>query len=154
MRSGSLPHLGFLLWVLGAVAVQGVEESSVVGKFLVFDLWIDCRDLPLAAYQVELTFDSRAVKIVGLEGGATEAFADPPYYDRAGFEAGRIIIAAFTTDDDAAPVGSSRVARLHVVVTDSVDAVFSAKLVTAVKPGGERIEGWVEVKIAEKEGKP
>ncbi len=114
-------------------------------SFRAIDLWVGSGKAPLAAYQVEVTYDAEHVKIVGLEGSGTEAFRDAPYYDRKGFEGGRIVVAAFTLDEHA-PTGNTRVARIHIAVENGEQPNLSAKLVTAAKPGGKRIKPTVKLR--------
>jgi hypothetical protein len=129
--------------LLGARALGSSEDEApraAAPAFRALDLWVDTGDAPLAAYQVELRYDRSAVKIVGLEGGEPDAYRDPPYHDRAGLEAGRIVLAALTTDDNA-PSGRIRVARLDIFVEDGGETPrITLVPVTAARPGGERIE--------------
>jgi len=128
-------------------AGNGSGNAPAAGVlFLPVDLWLDSGAVPLAAYQVELTYDANSVKIVGLEGGTATAYSDAPYYDRAGFEGGRIIVAAFTTEEEGAPRGKVRVARLHLAVAGGVAPDLTAKLMSAARPGGTRIEVDVQLK--------
>ena len=114
-------------------------------SFRALDLWVDAGDSPLAAYQIECNYNPKQVKIVGIEGGEAKAYNPAPYYDRAGKTGGRIIIAAFTIEDEEAPKGRTRVARLHLRVEGEGDADVSLSLVTAARPGGDRIEPEVSL---------
>jgi len=123
-------------------------------RFRPVDIFLDSGDARLAAYQVEVRYDRSQIKIVGVEGADTEeaeGFNPPPYFDRKGMDAGRIVIAAFVTDDLLAPAGRTRVATLHLRVEGESDAPgdgapgMSVRLVTAARPGGERIEPEVEL---------
>jgi hypothetical protein len=123
------------------------EEPSTKPEAVTFeamDLWIDSGGEPLAAYQVEITYDKSSVKIVGLEGGQTSAYTNAPYYDRDGFDSGRIVVAAFTTDEDA-PKGRTRVARIHLAVAGKDEPDLAGKLMAAAKTGGKRITPEVEL---------
>jgi hypothetical protein len=124
------------------------EEAAAA--FHALDLYIDSGREPLAAYQVEITYDRAAVRIVGLEGGDPPAYAKAPYFDRAGFRAGRIIVAAFTADDESAPKGRFRAARIHVAVDRGVEPRLDVTLTAAAKPGGERISPKVELRKHQK----
>lgn len=114
-------------------------ESRTGTSFMVFDIMLDTGADKLAAYQLEIAYPQKTVKIVGLEGADTGAFNPPPYYDPEGMAGGRIKIAAYTLDDEDAPAGKTRVARMHLSVQGSWDRELEFKLVTAAKPGGEKI---------------
>jgi hypothetical protein len=111
-------------------------ESAV--RFAAVDVVIDSGDKPLAAYQFELTANSGAFKIVGVEGGEHAAFAKPPYYDPAALSRDRIIIAAFNTGRDL-PKGKTRVARIHVRISGNEDPQYDVKLAVAASIDGEKI---------------
>ncbi len=115
------------------------SEKDAHVTFRTANIFIDSGREALAAYQVEITYDKEHVKIVGLEGGETGAFSEPPYYDAAGMEGGRIVVAAFTSDDNKNPKGNTRVARVHLQFLGIPSVEFEIKLVTAAKTGGERI---------------
>jgi len=123
--------------------LRAEEPAGVV--FRAVDLWMDSGEEALAAYQVEIAYDAGRVKIVGLEGGVPETYREAPFYDRKGFEGGRIIVAALTTENNA-PKGRARVARLHLAVEGEGGPELSASLMAAARPGGERIEPTVELK--------
>ena len=129
-----------LLAAVGAGLPAGPAAAERTPPFTTVDLFLDSGENRLAAYQVEITYDRERVKVVGLEGGEARAFSDAPHYDPAGMTGGRIVIAAFTTDDQAAPKGSGRVARLHLRVSGSGDPGLRVRVVTAAKPGGKRID--------------
>jgi hypothetical protein len=112
--------------------------------FFGMDLWVDSGNEALAAYQVEITYNHSAVKIVGLEGGQAGSYTNAPYYDQKGFESGRIIVAAFTTDKDA-PMGRTRVATIHIAVERNAAPDLTCKLMAAAKSGGQRISPGVEL---------
>lgn len=125
------------------LAGEAYTEASGI-HFLGMDLWVDSGNEALAAYQVEINYEPTLVKIVGIEGGQGDAYADAPYYDQKGFESGRIIVAAFTIRDDA-PKGRTRVARIHVAVEGDVEPKLICKLIVAAKPGGQRISSRIEL---------
>jgi len=133
--------LGLALLVAGALVALTHSTAATGGpepRFVAFDLRIDAGDTPLAAWQVEVTYDPAATKVLSLEGGETEGFRDAPHYDRRGLEGGRIVIAAYATTDAAAPVGTTRVARLHLR-TEGEALAPAVRLITAARPGGARI---------------
>ncbi len=134
------------------------EEAAPTPSFRAIDMYVDSGDTPLAAYQIELSYDGERMKIVSLEGGATEGFKPAPHYDRKGLKGGRLIIAAFTSTDALAIAGRQRVARVHLMVEDGTDRLPSARLVTAARPGGVKIAATVTLTPAtasgeEKEGR-
>ena len=114
-------------------------ESQPAVRFDAVDIYIDAGDEPLAAYQFELTAETGAFKVVGVEGGEHPAFAEkPPYYDPAALNQGRIIIAAFNTGDDL-PNGKARVARVHVQIVGNQDPQYNVQLRVAATVDGEEI---------------
>jgi len=124
---------------------QAPTEASV--RFAAVDVYADSMGKGLAAYQVEVVCDPARSMITGVEGGETKHYAEPPYYDPAALHdprGGRIIIAAFTTEENP-PSGRIRVARLHFRETGTGVPECSARLLAAAASGGERIEAKVEV---------
>lgn len=107
-------------------------------QFAAVDVYIDAGDTSLAAWQFEL---SCSAKLVGVEGGDSKVYSDPPYYDPEALQGGRIIAAAFTTDANP-PKGRVRVARLHMM--EQGKAEYSVKLIAAAAPGGARIDAKIE----------
>ena len=147
MRKLTLPASVLIVCcLLGGEVLSEEQEPAVSFSFRALDLWVDSGKVPLAAYQVAITYDKKQVKILGLEGGPPGPFNAAPYYDDAGKQGGRIVLASFTTDDDRAPAGRTRVGRLHLMVTGDDDGpACTVKLITAAKPGGERISANVEL---------
>jgi hypothetical protein len=144
------------------------EPRKATIRFRPVDIFLDSDDARLAAYQVEVRYDKSRVKIVGVEGAdadEAEGFNPPPYFDRKGTDAGRIVIAAFVTDDLLAPAGRTRVATLHLRVEGELKDELkgeregegapgmSIRLVTAARPGGERLAPEVEL-VGRKVEKP
>ena len=109
-------------------------------RFVAVDVYVEAGDRKLAAWQVEINTDDRAT-IVGVEGGASAAYRDPPTYDPKALQAGKIVLAAFTTGD--APSGRVRVARLHVMESEKCE--LEARVVAAAAPGGDRFEAKVKL---------
>jgi hypothetical protein len=139
-----------LLGLLGAGGPAAPAGGERAVRFTAADLFLDSGKNRLVAYQVEITYDRERVRVVGLEGGEPRAFSDAPHYDPAGMTGGRIVIAAFTTDDEAAPRGLGRVARLHLRVSGPGDPGLRVKVVTAAKPGGKRIDVKADLRASEK----
>lgn len=107
-------------------------------RFVAVDVYVEAGDRKLAAWQVEIGTDDRAA-IVGVEGGEPAAYREPPTYDPAALQGGKIVLAAFTKGD--APTGRVRVARLHLMESVKVDLV--GKLTAAGAPGGARFDAKV-----------
>lgn len=128
-------------------------------RFLPVDILLDTGTRPLGAYQVEIR--ARNATFVGLEGGDPASFKNAPYYDPAALQAGadggvggagqgRIIVAAFSTDDvQTLPTGASRVARLHLAVsgaaTDKPD--LTSTLVVATDGQGQTIDTQLKLQL-------
>lgn len=114
------------------------QETRPAMRFTYVDVFIDSGDQPLAAYQFELKATKGEVKIVGVEGGEHPAFADPPYYDPKALQNDRIIIAAFNTGDDL-PTGKTRVARVHLVMSENQTPKYVVELSVAATTDGSVI---------------
>ena len=119
-----------LVLVLGLVALLPEQAS----RFVAIEVYADTGDTPLAAWQVEIQSDA---KIVGVEGPQ-----EPPYYDPAALQGGRIILAQFTTAPQP-PAGRVLVARVHMV--ESGRSYYVAKLMAAAAPGGERFSPRIDL---------
>ena len=140
-----MPLLLLLALTLPAAALPPAAPEGGEVRFRSVDVFIDSAEYPLAAWQIEITCQDPGAKIVGVEGGDTKPFAAAPYYDPAALEGGRIIIAAFTTEDGP-PAGRSRVARVHMIETGAAGGPgYSARLMAAALQGGDRIEASVEL---------
>jgi hypothetical protein len=107
-------------------------------SFGYIDLHIDPHGKPLAAWQVEFTAKDNSATLVGIEGGDTGAYKDPPHYDPAALANSRVILAAYSTADDL-PTSKTRVARLHLQFTKR-NAAYDVKLITAATPDGAKLE--------------
>jgi hypothetical protein len=114
------------------------QEPAV--RFGAVDLYIDSKDKPLAAYQLEFSAPAGDVKIIGIEGGEHPAFSRPPYYDPKAMQQERVIIAAFSTNAvDNLPVGKTRVATIHFQVRSAASPDFQLKLQVAADAQGNKI---------------
>lgn len=120
-------------------------ENDCGGKisFKTVDVSVESKKNALAAYQIDIRYDKKKIKIVGLEGGS-EGFREPPFYDRAGFKGGHIIIAAFVDNDTHAKKGMTRVARLHLQTKGCPPYELKTEPMAAAKPGGKEIPVKVE----------
>lgn len=133
--------------VAGAVAqipspAQNVEEGV---EFRAIDVVIDTGEHTLGAYRLELTGDSELLRIVGVEGGEHEAFAEPPYYDPRALMGGRIIIADLSTQTSL-PSGKVRVATLHVQLKGDLPAELEVDLHEAASGDGRIIPVGVSLR--------
>lgn len=123
---------------------EGGEGGEGAPRFLAIPLLIDSGDEALAAYQIDFRAIEADVKIVGIEGSAHVAFADPPYYDRAAMQSERVIIADFSTlDADDLPSGQVHIATVHVMVSGDVEPVFETRLDVSANQAGEMIDARV-----------
>lgn len=112
--------------------------DAIGNRFVAVDVYVEAGDKKLAAWQIEIGTDDRAA-IVGVEGGEPAAYREPPTYDPAALQGGKIVLAALTTGD--APSGRVRVARLHLMESAKVDLI--GKVVAAGAPGGARFDAKV-----------
>ena len=99
------------------------------------DVFVDSKDKPLAAYQLEFNATSGDVKIVGIEGGEHAAFAEAPFYDPKAMQHERVILAAFSITEKL-PRGRTRVATIHIQVSGTTDPRFELKLQIAADASG------------------
>ena len=126
----------------GSPAVEAPLKEGV--RFRAIDVYLDSGAKALAAYQIEIECDSEESRIVGVEGGETEEYSEPPHYDPAALRGGRIVLGAFTLDDNP-PSGRTRVARIHLEEPASLEPAYTARVVVAAEPGGREIEVQVEL---------
>lgn len=116
--------------------------------FRVLDVYVDSGTSPLAAYQFEFNTkqkDAGEMKLVGIEGGESTAFKEPPRYDPRALTlpAPRVIVAAFNTGKDL-PTGKTRVARLMVRVPPGAAALpreLEGRLTAAATADAKPIAG-------------
>ncbi len=136
--------------VLARADDHGCEQDNAPVRFIAYDIFIDAGKAELGAYQIDIHDNARASKVVGVEAGAHEAFADkPPYYDpKALNNEGRIVLAAYSTVEEL-PTGKTRVARLHMQVCGDVDADFELDLIVAADADGQPITATATATPAE-----
>ena len=134
-----------LLIILALLCLQtfAPAEEHTATRFTYVDVYIDSKDKPLAAWQLEFSAGA-SVAIVGIEGGEHPAFKEPPYYDPAAMSHERVILAAFSTARDL-PTGRTRVARIHLQITGDVKPRYQAKPTTAAGSDGKAIPVTVSV---------
>jgi hypothetical protein len=132
--------LTILICALAAplLAQQPAEESRI--RFRAVDIYVDSANAPLAAYQLEFSVTNGIAKIVGIEGGAHQAFHEPPFYDPKAMQQERVIIAAFSTDKpEKLPKGKTRVATIHLQTVGTEQPAFQLKLEAAANSDGNKI---------------
>jgi hypothetical protein len=131
-----------------AEELEKIEESGVRDRprFMPVDIFIDPHGEPLAAYQLELIDSHESIRIVGVEGGESPAFAKPPYYDPKAIAQHRIVVAAFSTAG-ALPTSKSRVTTLHVVQEGKRNPDLHVKLTAAATPARKRIDATATFRL-------
>lgn len=142
--------LSFIFILYSSLFAGNAEEEDCKSKisFRTAEVYVDSKKDALAAYQIDINYDKEKIKIVGLEGG-TDGFKKPPFYDLAGLEGGRIIIAAFVDNDTHARNGKTRVARLHLQTMGCTPYVLKTEPMVAARPGGKEIPVDVEVSFTD-----
>ena len=136
------------------VAVASVQDDSAstpapdTVRFGMAAVWIDAGEHRLAAWQLECSANTSAVKIVGIEGGDHPQFRAPPYYDPAAMRQERVILAAFSTAQaHALPAGRTRVATIHFQQTGNPTPEFSVSNVIAADDRGQRLDVHVTIEM-------
>jgi hypothetical protein len=141
-RFNVLTYLTFLtavLWPAALCAQQPAREEGP-SRFSAVDIYVDSKSAPLAAYQIEFTATNGVAKIVGIEGGDSAAFHEPPFYDAKAIQHERVIIAAFNTAAaDKLPSGKTRIATIHLQIIGDPAPRFQLTLQVAANPDGNRI---------------
>ncbi len=146
-----------IILIIGAGLGFAQDTPAEIGKpkvrFATYDVFINSGGVELAAWQFELIYQPKRVAIVGIEGGAKEPFppGKPPFYDRQGWQGGRIVIAAFTTAKEGLPTTRCRIARLHLRLEGDAPPELELKLVAAARPGGERIPALLELELMQED---
>ena len=126
--------------LLAATIVCAQDDVQSV-RFDAIDVYVQTGDEPLAAYQLDLSAEQGDVTIVGIEGGESEVFTAPPYYDPAAIQNNRVIIAYFSTAAaDALPRGKVRIATIHVQITGDIEPEYDAKITVAATVDGDPID--------------
>ncbi len=127
-------------------AEQSVAEEGR-SRFRAVDIYLDSKSSPLAAYQLEFSITNGFARIVGIEGGESPAFRQPPFYDPKAIQHERVILAAFSTDSLAnLPHGKTRVATIHLECADTQQLQAELKLHIAAESDGARIFGETDFK--------
>lgn len=136
----------------GRILAQPASDAAV--RFRTVDVYVDSKEPPLAAYQLELsvTNSASAAKIVGIEGGESPAFSEPPFYDPQAMQHEHIIIAAFSTNAvNQLPKGKTRVATIHIQTSSAAEPEFALRLQVAADSSGTKIPA--EASVEERKAK-
>ncbi len=132
----------FLLLVTSIHALA--QQPSPAARFAAVDIYVDTKQQPLAAYQLEFAVTNYSATIVGIEGGEHAALAEPPFYDPKAIQHERVILAAFSTNAPALlPHGKTRVATIHLYVLGQLDPEYQLKLQVAADANGNKIPAEV-----------
>ncbi|MCH8315150.1 MAG: hypothetical protein IIA64_04175 [Planctomycetes bacterium] len=124
-----------------AVTIVCAQDDVQSIRFDAIDVYVQTGDEPLAAYQLDLSAAKGDVTIVGIEGGQSEVFTAPPYYDPAAIQNDRVIIASFSTAAaDALPRGKVRIATIHVQIVGDIEPEYDATITVAATVDGEPID--------------
>ena len=138
----------FLLCGAALAAWELRAQQQPATRFTVVDVYVESME-PLAAWQFELTERGGRMQVVGIEGGESASFAEPPFYDRDAVEQGaadRIIVADFSLNSaDELPSGRTRVARVHVRLSGEEQPDYELRLVAAGSTNGRSIDAEVSL---------
>ena len=113
------------------------SEAAIPG-FCAFDVVCDGGEDPLAAWQVEVEAPKASYRLVGVEGGESPAFAEPPRFDPAALGGGLVKLAALSLARDL-PKGRTRVARLHFECVGEPAVMPALRPIAAAGPEGRRL---------------
>ena len=116
----------------------GPAQTQPVSSFGYVDVFVDPQGKPLAAWQIQVIANDDCATLVGVEGGDTAPFKDPPHYDPGALAGNHIIIAAYSTAQTL-PTARTRVARLHLQFQKS-PRTYDIRLVTAAAPDGNKLD--------------
>jgi hypothetical protein len=131
--------LGILFLLIAFGQVRGAE-------FAVFDVFVDSGAEHLAAYQLKISDDKAAIKILSVEGGDHASFAQAPKFDEKAIQRDVIKIAAFSLDPrEKLPSGRVRVASLHVEIGPGLAPDWKAVVEAAGGVGGTKISAAVSI---------
>jgi hypothetical protein len=139
----------FLLCGAALVAAWEIRaQQQPATRFTVVDVYVESTE-PLAAWQFELSERAGRMQVVGIEGGESASFAEPPFYDRDAVEQGaadRIIVADFSLNSaEELPSGRTRVARVHVRLSGEGQPDYELRLVAAGSTNGRSIDADVSL---------
>lgn len=134
-------YLALLCLTCFAQSAFAQRDSAAAVRFGMVDVFVDSKDQPLAAYQLEVAVERGQARVVGIEGGEPGAFNQPPFYDPKAIQHDRVILAAFNASPQSAlPKGRTRVAGIHMEIIGSEPPEFIVKLTTAGNASGRKIK--------------
>jgi hypothetical protein len=134
-----------IVFLVALLMVTSIAIASP--RFMVIDIVLDAKQ-PVAAWQFELRDNNDHMKVVGLEGGESNAFDRAPYYDQAAVESGRadrIIVASYSlAKPESLPTGQFRLATVHLML-EGGEPRFELKLITATAFDGAQIDASIKI---------
>lgn len=137
-------NVGFPLFLMTLFLIcfaQSAFAQRGAVRFGMVDVFVDSKEQPLAAYQLEVAVERGHARVVGIEGGEPGAFNQPPFYDPKAIQHDHVILAAFNASAQSAlPKGRTRVASIHMEITGSESPEFVVKLTTAGNANGKKIK--------------
>jgi len=137
------------VWATGALAQEPTPSTNAV-RFHAVKVFIDSHDQPLAAYQIDLK-SPPGTRIVGIEGGVSPAFSEPPHYDPRAIQSERVILGAFSTlPQQQLPKGRTRVATIHLQSERDAVPEFEVQAATAANAKGGKVE--IQTTVEESKG--
>jgi len=130
-----------LVWFAHSCAAFAESAATnATACFRAVDIFVDSKDKPLAAYQLEFTATNGNARIVGIEGGGHPALAQPPFYDPKAMQHERVIIATFSMEAaEKLPTGRIRVATIHIQTRGATELALETRLQTAAGADGRKI---------------
>lgn len=125
----------FVVFVLVVLLKWNCAAAEM--SFAAYDLFIDPAGEELGGYQLRVEA-GRGVKFAGVEGGDHAGYKTPPIYDSKAINKETIILAAIGSGREL-PREKTRVATLHVQVSNEAIAQFKIKLLSSGSSGAKRI---------------
>ncbi len=136
----TLTFLALLFSAAARLCAQQPASEEGRSRFCAVDIFIDSKSAPLAAYQLEFSATNGVAKIVGIEGGDSAAFHEPPFYDAKAIQHERVIIAAFSTASTSKlSSGKTRIATIHLQIVGDTSPQYQLTLQVAANPDGNKI---------------
>ena len=136
----------FLILIISAACLS--FQNPPKKHYLAYDIIIDSKEASLAAWQVKIDFHTNT-RILSIEGGESDSFNEPPFYDNEAMEYGSIIIANFTTEETNLPTNTTRVARIMIEVTGD-PTELKAALQAVADQNSKRIKANLTLKKVQK----
>ena len=130
-----------LCFASGALAENDLQFAAV-------EIYLNTSE-PVAAWQFELSDRSGTMKVVGVEGGESEAYRRAPYYDREAVRLGaadHVVVADYSLADvDDLPSGRTRIATIHLMLDSEDDQDIELTLITATTHDGQVINASISL---------